>query len=72
VPNDKNCGYYPCHKLEDMDCTYCYCPVYPCKNEGYGGRWVKTKDPTSIYPKGFALMVWDCSDCIFLHEVSKR
>ncbi len=26
---NEECSYYPCHQnLED--CTFCYCPAYPC------------------------------------------
>ena len=47
------CKYYPCH--EDLeDCTYCYCPIYPCKIEELGGKWIKKK-------------TWDCSDCNIIH-----
>ena len=48
----KNCQYYPCHK--DMeDCSLCYCPIYPCEEEGLGKFY-----------KG----VWDCSNCNIVHK----
>ena len=26
---NKECEYYPCHKgLEEMNCLFCYCPIY--------------------------------------------
>jgi len=52
----QDCPYYPCHKgLED--CTYCYCPLYPCNDEALG-KWIKNKDKK----------IWDCSDCTIFHK----
>jgi len=48
-----DCKYYPCH-YEGQDCTFCYCPLYPCKDETLG-KWVKGE-------------VWDCSDCTIMHD----
>lgn len=50
------CQFYPCHKgLED--CTFCWCPFYPCKNKERG-KYVKTKTGR----------VWDCTDCSWIHN----
>lgn len=28
----KGCQYFPCHEESKLeDCTYCFCPFYPCK-----------------------------------------
>lgn len=52
----KHCSYYPCHKgLED--CEYCYCPLYPCKDEVWG-KWIIDRKMNKI---------WDCSECIRFH-----
>jgi len=49
-----DCEYYPCHtKLED--CTFCYCPIYPCEIK-FLGRWINKKTK-----------VWDCSLCNVFH-----
>lgn len=56
---DQKCDYYPCHTgLED--CTFCYCPFYPCYQTDTGGF-------EKIYSKtgGF---IWACSSCIFPHK----
>lgn len=54
---NKACSYFPCHEgLED--CTFCYCPFYPCEIEERGGYWLKTK-------KG--KIVWSCEKCIYPH-----
>ena len=48
-----DCEYYnKCHKdLED--CTFCYCPFYPCGDAELG----KLIDGD----------IWDCSDCTVIH-----
>ena len=56
---NKKCNYYPCHsKIED--CTWCYCPFYPCKDETLGKFYHHPKLP----PQG----IWDCSDCTWIHQ----
>jgi len=59
----KKCRYYPCH--EDMDdCTFCYCPIYPCKNETLG-KWVWRITPNINSKKK---KIWDCSSCNLVHK----
>lgn len=56
---DKKCKYLPCHEgLED--CTFCYCPFYPCYKTDTGGF----EKISSITNKP----VWACSSCIFAHK----
>ena len=52
---NEKCTYFPCHGIVE-DCTFCYCPLYPCKIKEFG---VFIKD-TSI---------WDCSNCTFVHKI---
>ena len=53
---NKKCKYYPCHEgLED--CTYCYCPIFPCEDETLG-KWIKNGKKK----------IWDCSNCIIFHK----
>ena len=33
------CPYYPCHHFEGQDCTYCFCPLYPCEDPELG-EWI--------------------------------
>ncbi|HID19354.1 MAG TPA: hypothetical protein EYP28_00210 [Methanophagales archaeon] len=63
VGPDETCDYYPCH-FAGQDCTWCFCPFYPCEDEQTGGEWVKTKEGGRI---------WSCSDCFWMHksEVAK-
>lgn len=53
----RECPYYPC-SFPEQDCTFCYCPLYPCRVEGTGGKYIKTKI-------GFNL--WSCEDCKMIH-----
>ena len=56
---DKKCEYLPCHKgLED--CTFCYCPFYPCYQDDTGG-FEKINSKTGK-------PIWSCSSCIFPHK----
>ena len=48
----KDCPYYPCH-FNEQDCTFCYCPIYPCKVEGTG-EWNNN--------------IWDCTKCHIVHD----
>jgi len=48
-----NCERYPCH-FPEQDCTFCFCPFYPCHDERMGGRWVRDG--------------WSCRNCTFLHR----
>lgn len=55
---NKFCSYYPCHEgLED--CSFCYCPFYPCLDKELGGY---------VYPKSKNSKVWSCTDCNFVHK----
>ncbi len=56
---NKNCPYYPCHKLENQHCRWCVCPFYPCYNRDLGS-WAK---------KNGISQVWDCSNCTLLHRM---
>lgn len=52
------CKFFPCHKgLED--CTFCYCPFYPCLNYDEGSY---------IYSAKFKNGVWACHGCNWIHK----
>ena len=53
----ETCEYYPCH-FDGQDCTFCYCPFYPCKDERGGGKYIQSS-------KGG--QVWSCADCYIPH-----
>jgi glycerophosphoryl diester phosphodiesterase len=56
--NEANCEYYPCHHFEGQVCTFCFCPLYPCKDPELG-RFVRTKR---------GKRVWTCIDCKLVHK----
>lgn len=53
--SNKECRYYPCHKLEEMNCLFCFCPLYWFPD--CGGDYTRTA-------KG----VKNCSRCIRPHQ----
>ena len=56
ISSNLECEYHPCHH-KGQDCTYCYCPFYPCNDPMLG---------KAIDPEG--KNIWDCSDCLFIHQ----
>lgn len=50
-----DCEFYPCHK-EAENCTFCYCPFYPCGDSSTGGQWIKGKN------------IWSCQNCDWIHK----
>ncbi|MDD1775257.1 MAG: precorrin-3B C(17)-methyltransferase [Methanobacterium sp.] len=50
-----SCEYYPCHS-HPQNCTFCYCPFYPCGDQSTGGHWIKEKG------------VWSCEGCEWIHR----
>ena len=54
---NKQCEYYPCHKLdeESFSCMFCYCPLYDM--EDCGGEYTYTE-------KGAK----NCKNCVFPHR----
>lgn len=53
-----NCEYYPCH-FEGQDCTFCFCPFYPCEDKRTGGEFVR---------KSTGGAVWSCAKCNLIHR----
>ncbi|MBN1133816.1 MAG: threonine-phosphate decarboxylase [Methanosarcinaceae archaeon] len=58
------CEYYPCH-FEGQDCTFCFCPFYPCEDKRTGGKCIE---------RSTGGRVWSCADCDVIHkpEVSQK
>ncbi len=54
---NKACAYFPCHKSLE-DCTFCYCPFYPCGNERLG-KYIAAKDGRKV---------WSCERCSWIHK----
>ncbi len=55
---DESCDYYPCH-FHGQDCTWCFCPFYPCEDPQTGGEWLRRRDGSSV---------WNCSHCYWIHR----
>jgi len=51
-----DCPYRPCH-YEGQDCTYCFCPFYPCNDEDLGENINSSKGK-----------VWSCLNCHLIHR----
>ncbi len=62
---DHTCKDYPCH-FDGQDCTWCFCPFYPCNDKLTGRKLVKSEWTGE--------MVWGCGDCTWIHkpDVAKR
>lgn len=57
--SNKNCAYYPCHKVEnqeDFNCLFCYCPLYAL-GERCGGNFRYTDSG-----------IKDCTNCLLPHS----
>ena len=55
---NRACKFFPCHEgLED--CTFCYCPFYPCLDKKLG---------RFIYSPERKRKVWSCEDCSWIHK----
>ena len=56
---NKECKYFPCHKgLEEFNCLFCYCPMYPIKD--------CPGTPQIVEKKGKIIKV--CTNCTFPHQ----
>jgi adenosylcobyric acid synthase len=54
---DQDCDYYPCH-FPGQDCTFCFCPLYPCEDPELG-KFVKGRDGKDV---------WSCQECYWTHR----
>ena len=50
---NNTCEYYPCHKLAEINCLFCFCPLY---NLDCGGRFSFTDNGKK-----------DCMNCLLPH-----
>lgn len=53
-----DCEYYHCH-FEGQDCTFCFCPFYPCGDIRTGGEHII---------KSTGGTVWSCAGCNLIHR----
>ena len=50
----KECEYYPCHQLKEINCMFCYCAAYPYFDCPGNPQWLKNG-------------IKDCSSCSYPH-----
>ncbi len=64
IEGRKTCEYYPCH-FEGQNCTFCFCPFYPCVNECTKGKWITSSGGSKV---------WSCIDCHIVHnkEIARK
>ncbi|MBQ1463113.1 MAG: cobyric acid synthase, partial [Candidatus Methanomethylophilus sp.] len=57
IGSNRECPYHPAH-FKGQNCSFCYCPFYPCEDErnGHYIRGTKIGD------------IWSCEDCLFIHR----
>ena len=58
---NKDCAYFPCHKVEDdsnFNCLFCFCPLYALGDK-CGGNCTYTENG-----------IKDCSCCLIPHSAS--
>ena len=56
---NKECEYYPCHKgVEDVNCLFCYCPLYNRKHCPGNYHYIKVNEKE----------IKSCEDCTFPHK----
>ena len=57
---NKECEYYPCHdKIKQINCLFCYCPLYAFEDCGGIFSMISTASGKNIK---------DCSKCKFPHD----
>lgn len=56
---NKDCRYYPCHQnVNDINCLFCYCPLYPFEQCPGQPQYMETINGP----------IKDCSTCTFPHK----
>ena len=56
---NRDCQYYPCHKeIEDMNCLFCYCPLYSLEHCPGNFKYLEINGKA----------IKECTDCTFPHR----
>ena len=53
-----DCEYYPCHSSDELNCLFCFCPLYRIDCGG-NFKMIEGKD---------GKLIKDCSDCLIPHS----
>lgn len=57
---NRDCKYYPCHAgVEELNCLFCYCPMYALRPCPGTPRMITRADGSQVK---------DCSGCTFPHR----
>ena len=57
IGSNTSCDYHPCH-FTGQDCTFCYCPFYPCNDKTLGSELIGKNGK----------VIWNCTYCLFIHR----
>lgn len=55
---NRECKFYPCHETDNVNCLFCYCPLYPKEYCPGNYKYIEVKGK----------MIKECSDCTFPHK----
>ena len=56
---NRDCKYYPCHEgIDEMNCLFCYCPLYHLEHCPGNPR----------FPEKEGRTIKVCTDCTFPHR----
>ena len=56
---NKDCEFYPCHNSENINCLFCFCPLYLINDCGGNFTVIKGSNGKDIK---------DCSGCLIPHK----
>ena len=51
----RDCEFFPCHDIEELNCLFCFCPLY-MTGDKCGGSFTCTREG-----------IKDCSGCVYPH-----
>lgn len=58
---NRACEYYPCHEnIEEINCMFCYCPLYERKHCPGKPKYIEYKGN----------VIKSCMNCTFPHEAA--
>ena len=57
---NRECEFYPCHDLKEINCLFCYCPFLCADCSDFGNP--------EYFINSEGVEVKDCSNCIYPHK----
>lgn len=61
---NRECQYYPCHEgIEEMNCLFCYCPLYERRHCPGKPEYIKSRRED-----GSEVQIKSCMKCTFPHQ----